>query len=704
MSAPADLPLWQDELSCLRGCGSERQEQLARLGLFTIGDVLRHYPRRYEDRSATDFPEGPSEQAVTAEGVITDLPPLKRFGGKTVAEVVIEELGAWRRQVVLRWWNMPYRRRHLVVGQRVVAHGRVKQIGRQLIMNFPELEVDEEGLEALHTRRIVPVHSVTEGLSPRVLRGLVWAALDHAQDDLPPLRWPNAPRTGAEFYQNIHFPESFEELEHVRELGRLDELLVTQIILLRRRQQRAKLERPLREAEGQLCQQLLLGLPFQPTEAQLRVINEIREDLKKPHPMLRLLHGEVGSGKTLVAFAAMLQVVESGWQAALMAPTQVVAEQHYQQFSRWAEPMGLRVGLRTSEKKTEADLPLFSGRASSEHPDILVGTHALLYESAMPKLGLAVIDEQHKFGVAHRARLAEKGQGVDVLVMSATPIPRTLAMHLYGDLRVSVLDQLPTGRQPVHTQVQSVKLVRDLKPITEKILGCVERDERVYLVFPLIDPSEKIDAKAATTEWERWSKLLKPHPVGLLHGRMRREEKENAIEEFRSGKTPVLASTTVVEVGVDVAEATLMVIFDADRFGLAQLHQLRGRVGRSHLPSQCLLVPGKKFVDHPDHPLRILEATHDGFRIAEEDYRLRGSGEVLGTSQSGAGELLGGHLDLRKDGPLVEKARDAAEKILREDPGLSKPTHQPLNDAVAKTEENIARQLGHLHIDTTTAG
>jgi ATP-dependent DNA helicase RecG len=425
--------------------------------------------------------------------------------------------------------------------------------------------------------------------------------------------------------------------------------------------------------KGALLEKFLRGLPFDLTDAQTRVIEELRRDLGSTHPMNRLLQGDVGSGKTVVAIAAMLVAVESGFQSALMAPTQILAEQHYAVFCRWLEPLGVRLALRTGARQEESGaLPLFPHAPQlDENPHIIVGTHALLYEGvSFENLGLVVIDEQHKFGVSQRARLTAREPAPNVLVMTATPIPRTLTMTVYGDLDVSVIDEMPSDRGKIITAVrEQAKLPEVLIFIRKQLEG----GRQAYIVYPLIDETEKLDVKAAAAEFEAWRERLRPFRCELLHGRIPAPEKQAIMERFRRGETSVLISTTVIEVGVDVPNATLMLVENAERFGLAQLHQLRGRIGRGAHKSYCILLSDEKSPE-TIAKLAVLEKTSDGFEVAEADWEMRGPGDLLGTAQSGLPALKLG--DLKKDAALMRKARAAATAILAGDPGLDSNENQ----------------------------
>jgi ATP-dependent DNA helicase RecG len=413
---------------------------------------------------------------------------------------------------------------------------------------------------------------------------------------------------------------------------------------------------------GELMEKFLRSLPFELTGAQKKVIAEIRRDMESKFPMNRLLQGDVGSGKTVVAIAAILLAVEAGYQAAFMAPTQILAEQHYAVLRRWLEPLGVKLSIRTAVRQEESFLPLVEG---DENADVIIGTHALLYEKvSFLNLGLVVIDEQHKFGVAQRARLTSREPAPDVLVMTATPIPRTITMTVYGDLDVSTLDEMPRGRGKIITAVRDSAKLGEVLSFLRKEL---EAGRQLYVVYPLIEESEKLEAKAAAAEFERWRERLHPYTCELLHGRIPGPEKQEIMERFRRGRTKALISTTVIEVGVDVANATVMLIESAERFGLAQLHQLRGRIGRGEHKSYCILLTSEPSPEAAAK-LEVLEKTTDGFEVAEADWVMRGPGDLLGTAQSGLPALKIG--DLRKDAQLMKRARTSAMSIFEMDPGL----------------------------------
>ncbi|MGI9239949.1 MAG: ATP-dependent DNA helicase RecG [Verrucomicrobiales bacterium] len=651
---------------------------LEKLNYTTVGDLLLHFPRRYEDRREFDrFPSGPGEQALCLHGEVTDAK--LRFGGrKRFFEATIEQAdaGALSSPVVCRWFNMPYVSKVIATGQRLVVYGKVKQSGQRLVIDHPEFEVvDPDSDEtSIHLGRITPVYGLREGIGQRPLRTLLFRCLESLDDasvaeffDPADAGFPRWTRSRA--LREIHFPSDDTTLENARRFLAFEEFFALQLNVAVRRQHQQSLPGARHCGTGKLLKQFAQSLPFPLTGAQRRSIQEIRADLKLDRPMARLLQGDVGSGKTFVAMGAILLAIESGCQAALMAPTQILAEQHFLTFKKWLDPLGVRLSLRTSARKEDnAGLPLFDGGGGDSAPQVIIGTHALLFgDDTFEDLGLVVVDEQHKFGVAQRAKLISHGTTPDVLVMTATPIPRTLTMTVYGDLDVSVLDELPAGRGKIVTAVRDLKTTpKAAKFVREQL----EAGRQAYIVYPLIDESDKLSAKAATAEFEAWAERLDPFPCDLLHGKVSAEEKDAIMGDFRDGKTKALVATTVIEVGVDVPNANIMLIYNAERFGLAQLHQLRGRIGRGAHKSYCILMCDTK-KDAGAEKLAVLEETTDGFRIAEADLKLRGPGELLGTAQSGLAGLRLGDLITQTD--LVRSARELAERTLASDPTLTDP-------------------------------
>jgi RecG-like helicase/REP element-mobilizing transposase RayT len=891
---------------------------MRRLGIEQVEDLLTHYPRRYEDRH--EFPHFPREEldkpiCLCGEVVKTSL---RRFGGwKKIFEATLEESNsnALSQPLTLRWFNLHYVQKMIATGQRLVVFGKPRLRGKRLCLDHPEFEVVENDEEmSVHFRRITPIYPATEGVSQRLLRSIIYRLLGElSQGGIEtPAPTKLVPGERRHAIRAIHFPESWDALEAARQHLVLSEFFAMQMLIAWRRVESTARLGGAHCGSGNLLEKFLKSLPFELTGAQSKVIAEIRRDLASTHAMNRLLQGDVGSGKTVVAIAAILLAVEAGFQAAFMAPTQILAEQHYAVLRRWLEPLGVRLSLRTAARREESGpLPLFergaeisalgstgghpvvsgslpetptgviergegSSAASStsrqaaakdrlaacapqilgtaeptyhrrhlphferpwakyaitfatrdrrqlspqsrnivlksllrwkdrryelyaacvmpnhvhlliepmierasassrssffslskilhtiksftanrinqienvsgpvwetesfdrlirsesdlaekfryitrnpwdagvakqnedypwvwtqedglpkesslrrdaetstrdacatqtrnDSPQVIVGTHALLYEGvSFSNLGLVVIDEQHKFGVAQRARLTSREPAPDVLVMTATPIPRTLTMTVYGDLDVSIIDEMPRNRGRIITAVREEKKLAEVLAFLRKEL---EGGRQAYVIYPLIDESEKLDVKAAAKEFEQWRERLHPYCCELLHSRIGTPEKQAIMERFRRGEVQVLVSTTVIEVGVDVANATVMLIENAERFGLAQLHQLRGRIGRGEHKSYCILLSSDSSPETAEK-LAVLEKTSNGFEVAEVDWDLRGPGDLLGTAQSGLPVLKIG--DLKRDAELMRRARTAAMSIFEMDPHLEWPENQ----------------------------
>ncbi len=694
---------------------------LRRLGLTTLADLIEHYPRRYEDRRRFDrFPDDEMLQPVCLFGVVTRT-SLKRIGGwRRMFEITLENesAGVLSEPVTCRWFNMPYMQKLIVTGQHLVIFGRPKKKGQKIFIDHPEFEdVEEDEETSLHMNRITPVHPAGDGVSPRVLRTLIFQAL--AKTDLAAV--PSLlPTSHAAALRDIHFPATFEDLESARQRLVREEFFSMQLLIHARRADWRRLPGIAKSAKGELLDKLWQELPFSLTSSQREVIGEIRRDLASPKRMNRLLQGDVGSGKTLVALAAMLLAVEAGWQAALMAPTQILAEQHYLNFKKLLDPLRIPIALRTADRNEDtAPLPLFalrqgrgahaspgaisgvppekSARRDAEQhtrdayaPQIIVGTHALLYEATgLNDLGLIVIDEQHKFGVLQRAGLIARGDSPDVLVMTATPIPRTLTQTLYGDLDVSTLREKPADRGAVVTVVRETAKLPEVIDFVKKQIA---KGRQAYIVYPLVEESGKLAVKSASAEFEEWRPLLAPYPVGLLHGRMPAGDKEEVVAKFRAGRLAALIATTVVEVGVDVPNASVMVVENAERFGLAQLHQLRGRIARAEHKSFCILLHDAKVEQPALEKLSVLESTSDGFAVAEADLRLRGPGDLLGTAQTGLPPLKLG--DLFRDAELMKETAALAASVFANDPELQDIEHRHLRAFVARSTTKIAVSTG----------
>ncbi|MBI3874425.1 MAG: ATP-dependent DNA helicase RecG [Verrucomicrobia bacterium] len=699
MSA-ATVPPLDTPVSRLWGVGPEREAQLARLGLRTAGDLLLHAPRRYEDRRhCVAIKELLQGEAATIRGKVV-AQGLKTFRTRTKSlfELILDDGTA---RLHCRWWNLPFLQNYFHVGDEVVVFGKPLSL-KPRTMDHPETEVIEAGEESsLHMNRIVPVYPLTEGLPQRWLRGLAWRALGqfetHIADPWPgitggvvttpltsregggvqhemPLPEPSASNgqltwpSRARAIRLLHFPEELRDAELARQRLALDELVALQLELRRRR------KRLLANATGLPCggnnsliKPFLAQLGFTLTDAQTQVLREIRHDLGSGQPMRRLLQGDVGAGKTVVAACAALMAIESGFNVALMTPTEILAEQHWRNFAKWFEPLNVPVSLRTgSLSKGEA------GGARSDAQDSLpgshfalrasrlfIGTHALLEPAFAPdNLGLVIIDEQHKFGVTQREAFVRKGRFPHLLVMTATPIPRTLGLTLYGDLDVSVMNQMPPGRGRVRTFLRGAETLPKVWTFLREKFA---EGRQAYIVYPRVEDADlRTGAKAVKAEFEKIQRDLAPHKIALLHGKLNSEEKESAMAAFRANRVRALLATSVIEVGVDVPNATVMVIENAEQFGLAQLHQLRGRIGRGAHESFCILVADLK-TEGAKQRLQVLADTTDGFRIAEADLALRGPGELLGSTQSGMPPFQ--FADLSRDLKLVEFARERAGQM-----------------------------------------
>jgi ATP-dependent DNA helicase RecG len=675
---------YSQSLSELEWIPRPKLTALRRLEIETVEDLLTHYPRRYEDRTHfAPFPQDESETPILLCGEVAKTRVLRFGGWKKIFEATLEEsdANALSQPLVLRWFNLHYVQKMIATGQRLVVFGKPRLRGKRLCMEHPEFEVIENDDEmSVHFRRITPIYPATEGLSQRVFRAMIFQALENLDPGSVPTLLPKNANLGTREHalHEIHFPTTTAQRDSAREHLVFAEFFAMQLMIGSRRSDATLRAGQVHSARGELLEKFLRGLPFDLTAAQERVIEELRRDLASSHPMNRLLQGDVGSGKTVVAIAAILLTVESGSQAALMAPTQILAEQHYAVLCRWLEPLGIRLALRTGARQEESGT-LFSLRPQENAPHIIVGTHALLYEGvSFESLGLAVIDEQHKFGVSQRARLTAREPAPDVLVMTATPIPRTLTMTVYGDLDVSVIDEMPADRGKIITAVRERLKLPEVLIFMRREL---EAGRQAYVVYPLIDESEKLDVKAAAAEFEQWQERLRPFRCELLHGRIPAPEKQAIMERFRRGETSALISTTVIEVGVDVPNATLMLIENAERFGLAQLHQLRGRIGRGSHKSYCILLSDEQSPE-TTAKLAVLEKTTDGFAVAEADWEMRGPGDLLGTAQSGLPALKLGNL--KTDAELMRRARASATAILGADPRLEAPENQRFRQLIVE--------------------
>lgn len=678
----------ESKLQYWKGVGPARAKLLLRLGIRDDDTLLRYYPRDYEDRRFRfRIGNAPMGEKVALEAVVQSVAFSQSRFGLGVATAVIDDgsasvEAAWFKRLTPRYDVFATLRKELEPGKPIRLWGSIEwgPHGRQLrVLDYSMAE------DSVHFGGIVPAYTVTEGLSERRLRSLVHQALtDHAERITSPsprrLREAHGLPSASWAVRKIHFPSSLVEKEEARQALAFDELLVLETALTLVRQQVKQGEKPHRYA---LTRRLLTpfrqALGFSFTQAQARAIRAIFDDMQRPAPMHRLLQGDVGSGKTLVALSAMLLAAENGLQSALMAPTEILAEQHVQTFRRVLRDLPVTVtllcGKQTSAERKTALASIASGEAS-----IVIGTHALIEDIVRFKnLALAVIDEQHRFGVDHRRLLREKGRHVDLLVMTATPIPRTLALTLYGDLDVSTIDELPPGRAPITTRLLSEDGAYTL------ICQEVQKGRQAYIVYPLVNESDKVELKSAIQEAEALRRgPFSAQRVGLLHGKMKPAEKEEVMQRFRAHELDILIATTIIEVGIDVPNATVMAIQHAERFGLATLHQLRGRVGRGPHASHCVLIPGSEAGPAPR--LRTFCEIADGFRLSEADLAMRGPGEVIGERQHGIPPFHAA--DLAKDAAIIERARQAARAVLERDPPLAQAEHAPLADALRREYEH----------------
>ena len=661
----------------LKGIGERRAEALQRLGIRTARDLLWHLPHRYVDASTiTPLARAELGREVACLGQVVAKGVLPTRRGLRIFHAVLRDDSGVLECV---WPGQPFLDRTIAIGQTLLVSGPVRFYhGRQMAPREYVILADADGeADPLSAGKVLPVYPATEGLSHKVIRSLIDRHLDGliklSGDNLPEtLRRRLALPTLPDALRAVHRPSSAEEAEQGRRRLAFDELFDLQLMLIRARavakRQRSGVAFVIKR---ELTTRLKQHLPWALTEDQQRVLREITGDMTAPERMHRLLMGDVGTGKTVVALFAMLLALENDFQAALMAPTELLAEQHGATLEALLTPLDLKpellLGRQTAAEKSAVRKRLASGQAR-----LAVGTHALLQESvSFRRLGLVVIDEQHRFGVEQRAALIGKGTAPDVLLLTATPIPRSLALTLYGDLDVSTLKQRPPGRGSVRTAVRSTA---QRERVLEFVQAECQGGKQAYMVLPVIEESERADLRAATTMAQslaaRWPELK----VGLVHGRLKAEERDEVMRRFRSGEVRVLVATTVIEVGIDVPNATIMVIEHPDRFGLAQLHQLRGRIGRGAEESYCILMTEGNAPDR----LHAFAATHDGFKIAELDLQERGMGDLIGARQSGGFEVR--HARLPTDADLLGQARDLALQIIAADPALQRRENQPLRE------------------------
>lgn len=684
-------------VTLVKGVGSGMLRHLHALDIHTVEDLIFHFPRRYLDRSRlVPIRDVRIGEEVTVVGTVREVEESTTNRGLDLLQISIYDGTSYLYGV---WFNQPYHRDRLLPGTVVAFSGKVQNRFGRLQMVNPAYDivedVDEVGRRTVHTGRIIPLHPASQKLSSAMLRRLIARALEQFGDlpDFLPLRLRvryGMPHRRAAL-REIHFPTSSSRLKTARERLAYEELFLIQVALAVRRFRLGDEEEGIAHSlPGELVSSFIRGLPFSLTPAQVKAFREIASDMAKPHPMNRLLQGEVGSGKTVVALLALLLTVENGHQGAFMAPTEILAEQHFRNLLRLLEGFpGVRLELLTGSTPSGRRKEILEA-VEGGMVDILVGTHALIQEDVRFRdLGLVVVDEQHRFGVRQRMLLKAKGMRPDTLIMTATPIPRTLSLTLYGDLEVSVIDQLPRGRAGTTTHVIGP---RDREGAYRVMKEEMRKGRQGYVVCPLVDESKAMEVKAAEKEVKELRKAFPGFEVGMIHGQMPRQEREQVMERFRQGEIKLLVSTTVIEVGIDVPNATFMLVEDADRFGLSQLHQLRGRVGRGVFPSHCFFI----FRGDTEESLQRRKAISeigDGFRLAEADLEIRGEGSLFGPRQSGFTDLKVARLT--RDLPLLEKAREDALALVRRDPGLEADENLLLRTEVERRFKDSLEWIFH---------
>ncbi len=690
----------QTRMQFIKGVGPKLSELLEKRGVATVEDAIYLLPHRYEDRrELVPIVRLRPGQSQVFSGSVIMAETVTTKGGRRVFEAVVrDESGS----ITFKWFNANavWMKRTWKIGRLGVFTGEVSQFGYQREVHHPDVEWLEPGQDVqavlaadpVNFGRIVPVYPLTEGLSQKIMRRVMKEVLDNFVNSIQELV-PVAILNRLDFpglqqsLRSVHLPPLEARLDDLNQgltpahrAIAFDEFFFWELGLALKKRGVTLEEGIAFQVTHRYTKQLAKMLPFELTSAQRRVLTEIKNDMMAPHPMHRLVQGDVGSGKTLVALMAALVAVENGYQVAIMAPTEILAEQHWHTIHRWCAELGIESVLITSGMKGKVKSAVLE-RVADGSAQIVIGTHAVIQDKVeFARLGLGIIDEQHRFGVLQRGILKKKGISPDILVMTATPIPRTLAMTLFGDLSLSVIDELPPGRTPVETRIffeSRRSLAYDI------IREDVGKRHQAYVIYPLVEETEKSDLKAATQMAEHLEKDVFPDlRIGLLHGRLSPEEKEAVMGSFKARELDILVATTVIEVGIDVPNATVMVIEHAERFGLSQLHQLRGRVGRGGAKSRCILLTPGKLSEDGEKRLRVMEATTDGFRIAEADLEIRGPGDFLGTRQSGMPDFR--VANILRDGKILEQARQAAFELLEQDLDLSSPGNAHLREELLR--------------------
>ena len=675
-------------VTAVRGIGPKLAEHLAKIGATTIEELLYTFPRRFDDYTLMKpIQKLAYGETVTVIGTVWETRARHSRSNQVIVQSVISDGTG---QVQATWFNQKWLIDKLKAGMQIVISGKVEQYLGRPVFNSPEWEPLE--LEPLRTRRIVPIYPLTQGLSSNRMRDIMRSTVNYwaprVPDPLPAsVRQRQKLEPLTEAIQQHHFPDSQHALHEARRRLIFDELFLLQLGMQNFRREWQSQPGVAIRKDTAVLDQFQQSLPYTLTNAQQRVVQEIADDLATSTPMNRLLQGDVGAGKTVVAAAALLLAAKAGYQSALMAPTEILAEQHFNGLRPLLEPLGIRLCLLTGSTSAAEKTRIYDA-LSNDEIDLAIGTHALIQENVtFSNLALAIVDEQHRFGVDQRQALRHKGPSdgqfsPHLLTMSATPIPRSLALSLYGDLDLSILDEMPPGRQEIQTRwIRTRERERAYAFIRKQ----VKDGRQAYIIYPLVEESEKVDAKAAVDEHARLQSQVFPDlKVGLIHGRLSSKEKESVMRDFYEGHLQILVSTSVIEVGVDVPNSTVMLIDGANRFGLAQLHQFRGRVGRGAHQSYCILVADS---DTPDAEERLsaLTQTNDGFALAEKDLEIRGPGEFFGRRQSGLPELqLASLLDM----DMLKIAQSEAQSIAEADPNLEQPEHQLLRQRVARFWQN----------------
>lgn len=667
----------EEDVKYIKGVGPKKVVLLNKLGIYTVKDLITYYPRAYEDRSKPKFLyECEDGEEALVEVIACSRATNVRLKGKTMQRLIVRDETA---SATITWFNQPYLKDKFSIGEKYKIFGKVSKKAGKISFNSPTFDIGED---QKNTGRIIPIYPLTYSLSQNTLRKIMEGAIEkvygNLEETLPQyLLQEYKIKNINDATRDIHFPNEFKDFNIARNRLVFEELLSVQLALLELKNNYMSDKNGIQFSKEAKMSDVINSLPFKLTKAQLRVIEEIDQDMEDSKNMNRLLQGDVGSGKTVVAMCAAYKAVKSGYQAAIMAPTAILATQHLENFKNILEKLDIKCELLISgitKKQKEGILE----RLENGEIDILIGTHAIIEENVKFKnLGLVVTDEQHRFGVKQRTKIAEKGENPDVLVMTATPIPRTLALILYGDLDISIIDELPPNRKKIETYAVNKNMTERVNKFIEKQL---KEGRQAYIVCPLVEENEEMDLQSVEKLYELYSQEIFPqYKVAYIHGKMKPKEKDEIMGKFKSGAIDILISTTVIEVGVDVPNSNIMVVENAERFGLAQLHQLRGRVGRGEYKSYCILkFEGKS--DNIRKRMKVMTETNDGFIISEKDLELRGSGDFFGTMQHGLPEFK--IANLFEDIEMLKKVQVVAYKILEADPKLEKEENKLLKELI----------------------